>query len=86
MTFRYRKSFSKKYKKLPPKIQQQFDDRARLLLKNPDDPLLYLHPLKGKYTGYWSINVTSDYRALFVRQTDSIIMFMLIGTHSELYG
>ena len=86
MIIRYRKTFSKRYKKLPPKIQRQFDDRLRLFVKNPSDPLLKLHPLRGRYAGYWSINVTSDYRALFVRKSDSAIMFMLIGTHSQLYG
>lgn len=80
------KSFKKQYKKLPLKVQSRFDLRLRLFLFDQSSPQLELHPLKGKYVGYWSISVTGDIRALFRWQGEKSVVFTNIGTHSELYG
>ena len=86
MTIRYLPKFKKQYKKLPPKLQAQFDERLRLFVVDPTAPQLRVHPLKGTYTGYWSMNVSGDLRALYVMDGDAVVIFALIGTHSELYG
>lgn len=67
-------------------MQHQFDERLKLFLSNPLDPRLRVHPLKGNYSGYWSINVSGDLRALYLKRGEEIIIFALIGTHSQLYG
>lgn len=85
MTIQYLSTFKKQYRKLPRKFQEQFDERLRLFLSNPTDPRLRLHPLKGSYAGYWSMNVNGDLRALYIQRGDSLIIFALIGTHSQLY-
>ena len=64
----------------------QFDDRVRLFVIDPTNPKLRVHPLKGSYAGYWSMNVNGDIRALYTIRGEEIILFALIGTHSELYG
>jgi addiction module RelE/StbE family toxin len=86
MKILYLKSFKKQYKKLPKKQQLQFDSRLVLFVISPTSPELRNHPLKGSYYGYWSINISGDLRALYKIQGDSIVIFALIGTHSELYG
>ncbi|MBL8121855.1 type II toxin-antitoxin system mRNA interferase toxin, RelE/StbE family [Candidatus Saccharibacteria bacterium] len=86
MTIQYLPKFQKQYKKLPPNLQLQFDDRLRLLLADPSAPQLRLHPLKGSFAGYWSININGDIRVLYLKRGDEILIFALIGTHSELYG
>jgi addiction module RelE/StbE family toxin len=86
MTIQYLPKFKKQYQKLPPNLQSQFDDRLQLFLIDQTDPRLRVHPLKGEYAGYWSLNVNGDLRALYLKQGDAIIIFALIGTHSELYG
>lgn len=85
MTIRYLPKFKKQYKKLPYKLQEQFDNRLRMFLADPTSPALRVHPLKGKYAGYWSLNVSGDVRALYLIQGDTVIIFALIGTHSQLY-
>ena len=80
------KRFKKQFKKLDLRTQEQFIVRVRVLVKDPADPILRLHPLKGKYTDYWSMNVTGDIRALYRYEGDQIILFAFIGTHSQLYG
>ena len=86
MIVKYEKQFKKQYKKLPKKYQEQFADRLRLFLEDPTLPQLRVHPLKGSFGGYWSMNVNGDLRALYKQDGDTVIIFALIGTHSELYG
>lgn len=86
MSIQYTPRFKKQYKKLPKKFQDQFDERLQLFVADPTDPRLRIHPLKGAYAGYWSMSINGDIRALYVKQGNEIIIFALIGTHSELYG
>jgi addiction module RelE/StbE family toxin len=86
MTIRYLPKFKKQYKKLPKKIQNQFDEKIQLFSVDPTLPMLRVHPLKGNFAGYWSMNVNSDVRALYIVDGDSIVIFGIIGTHSQLYG
>ena len=86
MVIQYTPKFKKQYKKLPEKFQKQFDSRLLLFIDNSSDPRLRVHPLKGKYGGYWSMNVNGDLRALYLKRGEEIIIFALIGTHSQLYG
>lgn len=86
MIIRRTSKFKKQYKKLPDKFQLQFDERLRLFVVDRTDPRLGIHPLKGRYAGYWSMDVNGDLRALYLQQGDTIIIFGFIGTHSQLYG
>lgn len=81
----FSRDFAKGYAKLSTKLQLRFDARLKLFMSSPADPRLRLHPLKGSYGGYWSINITGDVRALFRYEADDIVIFALIGTHSQLY-
>lgn len=82
----YTKKFLKQFAILPVKMQEQFYKRLDLFLRDPTNRLLRLHPLKGEYKDYWSINVSGDFRALFYYEGETIVVFALIGTHSQLYG
>ena len=86
MIIQYTSKFKKQYKKLPQKFQNQFDKRLRLFLVDPTNSTLRVHPLKGSFRGYWSMNVNGDFRALYLRRGEEIIIFALIGTHSGLYS
>lgn len=82
----FHRVFKKQYKKLPKKIAQQFDERLGLLLENPDNQLLHVHHLKGMQDVVLSMNVSGDYRAHFILDDDlERVLFIKIGTHSELY-
>jgi addiction module RelE/StbE family toxin len=81
----YSKQFLRQYTKLAPKIRQKADERMMLWQADPLNSKLRDHQLKGKYKQYRSIDVTGDYRALYLSQEDEAI-FDKIGTHSQLYG
>ena len=84
MDVSFARKFIKQYRKLSQK-QQQFDDRLRLFMINQHHALLRRHPLKGGYTGYYSIGVSGDLRAIFKYTSSDQVVFSLIGTHSQLY-
>ncbi|MBI4086578.1 type II toxin-antitoxin system mRNA interferase toxin, RelE/StbE family [Candidatus Kaiserbacteria bacterium] len=77
--------FLKQYTKLPRNIRVQFVERKNLFIQEPFHPLLHNHSVDGVFPGCRSINITGDYRAVF-RQQDEQVLFLEIGTHSELYG
>ncbi len=85
MKVEYHRKFIKIFNKLPVKIQSKFYERLRLFGNNPLHSLLDNHSVGAAYPGFWSINVTGDFRALYERTGVNTITFMKIGTHSELY-
>lgn len=70
---------------MPRKIQDRFKERLDIFLANMFHPMLNNHSVEQTYPGWRSINITGDYRALYEVKEHTIV-FMKIGTHSELYG
>lgn len=85
MIIRTHRSFDKKYARLPEKIQNQFTRRRDLFVIQPFHPLLNNHSVEHVYPDCRSINVTGDYRAIFAQKGD-VVVFVNVGTHSELYS
>lgn len=85
MEIRYAKPFTKRFKKSPVKIQKATLLRLAMFSLNPYDLRLNNHILSGKWSGYRSINITGDWRAIF-RETETGVYFIAFGTHSQLYG
>ena len=86
MFFIFKREFNKKHLKLSNEIKEKFEERLTLFNTEPNAQILNIHKLSGKYDGMWSINVTGDYRAIFDKKEDGVIIFINIGTHSELFG
>jgi len=78
-------TFKKAYRKRTRIVREHFDERMRIFEKEPFHPLLENHALHGTWKGYRSINVTGNFRAVF-KQEDSVITFIDIDTHHNLYG
>lgn len=81
----FTRSFIKQFKKLRNSQQERFYERLEVFKKNPQDRVLRDHALKGKYKGYRSIDIEGDLRALYYVKGDVIVVFAIIGTHSQLY-
>ena len=82
----FNKSFIKQYKKLPQKTQNQFRKRLDLFRVDRRNRLLNLHKVDRRGDMFVSMNVTGDYRALFLWEGKEKARFYQIGTHSQLYG
>ncbi len=89
MEIKYTGRFKNQYHKADKQIKPAFAQTLELFLEDPEHPALRNHALTEKYTGYRSIDVTGDWRALF-KETHSgeqkIITFHMLGTHPQLYG
>lgn len=86
MKIDYSKRFLKQLNKCDEKIQISFEDRLELFIDDKFHPKLNNHSLKGKLFKYRSINITGNWRALYLEfENGEVIFFDLLGTHSELY-
>ncbi|MEK7185097.1 MAG: type II toxin-antitoxin system mRNA interferase toxin, RelE/StbE family [Patescibacteria group bacterium] len=84
------KNFEKQFRKLSKKIKDRALEKLRLFTTNPRDRHLNNHHLAGEWTGYRSIDITADIRAVYKEMNKdkdgtNIVRFDSIGSHSELY-
>lgn len=86
MELRFHKNFKKQYNKLRKSDRKKFDERIVLFIQNPFNPLLHNHALHGDYKIYRSIDITGDIRAHYELVAEDVVMFITIGTHSDLYS
>lgn len=84
MRIDYSKQFKKSYKKLDLSIRIKTKERIMLFVDNPYHVLLRNHSVHPTFEMGRSINITGDYRAIYIKE-DARIIFIEIGTHSELY-
>lgn len=86
MKAHFHKRLAKDLSRLDAKIEFAFENRIELFIINPYDIRLNNHPLKGKWSGYRSINISGDIRALYKEIADEEVVFTNIGSHNYLYG
>jgi len=86
MNAEFHRRFINQYWKLSVNQRKKCDARLLFFERNPYDPLLNNHPLKGKYKGYRSINITGDLRAIYCILDNETAYFIFIDTHSNLYA
>ena len=80
------RKFDKAFSKVSPKIQIKFYECVEIFLNNQSDKRLRNHALSGNLKDFWSIDITGDWRLLYERIDEDTVMFLDIGTHSQLYG
>lgn len=85
MRVRFHKKFIKRLAKLPVKVEDAFYARLEIFRTNKFDSILNNHSVDKVFPNRRSINITGDYRAIFEDNDDNVI-FITIGTHSELYS
>ena len=88
MKVRYSPDFYRKYKKADVRIQNRVDEKIEVFLKDPYDLQLDNHTLKRQWKGYRSIDITSDWRAIYKETQigdESVAYFVVLGTHDQLY-
>lgn len=89
MLINFGRKFDKQYQRADAKIKAAFDTRLKLFQDNPLNLLLDNHSLTGNHLGKRSINITGDWRAIYTEakneKGEKIIIFHLLGTHSQLY-
>ena len=88
MIVKYTGNFLKQLKKSDVRIRKAFKQRLLLFVENPNDLELNNHSLQKEHTGFRSIDITADYRAIYkevAAEDDTYIYFSSFGTHDQLY-
>lgn len=80
------KRFEKDFAKLPKRIKTKAITALTLFVGDPENQTLRIHPLKGRWTGHFSIDVTGDTRAIYFIIEKDLVRLVAIGSHSQLYG
>jgi len=80
------KRFEKDFTKLPKTTKNKAIASLEIFIENPQKARLRNHALQGKWKRHFSINITSDTRALYFRVDNYLVRFVAIGSHSERYG
>ena len=79
------KLFDKQYDSLRQNEKQRFKRCVRIFRANPNDLQLRNHRLKGKWLGYRSISIGGDLRIHYREIDQKSVLFVTLGTHSQLY-
>jgi mRNA-degrading endonuclease YafQ of YafQ-DinJ toxin-antitoxin module len=84
MQINFSNKFCKIYAKTPKEIKESFKERLSIFKNNKFDKILNNHQLSGDYSFLRSINITGDWRALFI-DNNEIVDFVILGNHNNLY-
>lgn len=86
MEIRYHRNFEKRFKKLSDELKGKTIAAVAKFSKNPFDPVLKNHPLKGQLAGKRAFSVTSGMRVVFEEYENYVLVIMLdVGTHNQVY-
>lgn len=84
MQINFSKKFCKLYAKLPEEIRVSFKERLLIFKKDRFDRVLNNHQHSGEFSFLRSINITGDWRALFI-DGGEVVSFVILGNHNNLY-
>ena len=77
---------ARKFFKKHPDLKLRFAEVVEALCRDPFQPGLELHPLKGKFTGLHAVSLTHSYRiTLTLKITEKEIILIDVGSHNEVY-
>lgn len=88
MKIKFSQEFYRIYKKkIDAKIRKSVTERLEIFKTNPRDESLHNHELRDKWEEYRSIDITADYRAIFMElgEGEMLYYFVTLGTHKQLY-
>ncbi len=78
----YSSKFAREYKRLPKEIKDLAEEQEIIFRKNPFNPTLKTHKLKGKFAGFLSFSIGYKYRIIFEFSKDKkTIYFHAVGDH-----
>jgi addiction module RelE/StbE family toxin len=85
MKVKFQESFTKQFKRISKQQKQLVSDTIELFAEDPMHDSLRNHPLKDKWISYRSISVDDDLRLHYRVIDKGTALFVVVGTHDELY-
>lgn len=81
MNIFYTPSFVRQYKNLPADLKEEVKEKISAFQKNPKNPALKVHKLKGLLKGYWSFSVNYKFRIVFEYDDKKTAALLRVGDH-----
>jgi len=81
MNVAYLPVFIRQYKKFSSALQEEIDEKIALFKKDPKNPLLKVHKLKGKFADRYGFSVNYSHRVIFAYLSNTEVVLMAVGTH-----
>ncbi len=81
MKIYYSSKFAREYRKLPTNIKLRAEKREKVFRKDPFDPRLKTHKLKGILKDYLAFSIDYQYRIIFEFRDEDTVWFHSVGTH-----
>jgi len=78
----YSSKFAHEYQKLPLRVKKTAEKKEQTFRKNPFDPGLKTHKLKGNLKGFLSFSINQKYRIIFEFTNSDTVWFHSVGEHS----
>lgn len=75
--------FKRSYKKMPAKIQKDFLKKIKVFQKEPFQPSLNTHKLKGGLDDYYSFYLKDGCRVLLDFVGENAVVLINIGSHDD---
>lgn len=85
MILRYHKSFQKQFNKLSLNQKQSVRKAIMTFGNNSHSRSVRNHALKAEWLGHRSISAGGDLRLHYKEIDQDIVLFVAVGTHSQLY-
>lgn len=80
----YLPKFVKMYKKLPPHLREEVNEKIELFGKDPNHSFLKTHKLHGVLKGCHGFSVNYQYRIVFQYLSKEKVVLLCVGDH-EIY-
>lgn len=81
MVIRFKPTFIRDFKKLPPEVQEEAYEKIELFRDRENHQKLKVHKLNGRLADFHSFSVTYAHRIVFFHESKDIIVFVAIGNH-----
>ena len=78
----YTSRFTRQYKKLPRALQEEVKEKIALFAREPRDPSLRVHPLRGAMKGFLSFSVNYKFRIVFEWDDKKTAALLAVGDHA----
>jgi len=85
MHVEYSARFLKFASRLSVKLLVLASEKEALFKADPFHPSLDTHKLHGKDKDAWSFSVNRKYRIKFLFLKSNVVLFLMVGTHDEVY-
>ncbi len=77
----YTPTFIRRYDKLSEPLKEEVREKIALFLKDPHQPSLHTHKLKGRLQGRFSFSVNYRYRVMFCYEKQDTVALLSVGDH-----